>query len=78
MYPSKKNCALTMRHLNVINMNNEAQRVEAVAQRCSVNEVFSCEFYETSKNTFSYEHFWWLLLKEPAATPWYNLSTDRF
>ena len=25
-------------------------------------QVFSCEFCEISKNTFSYEHLWWLLL----------------
>ena len=25
-------------------------------------QVFSCEFYEVSKNTFFIEYFWWLLL----------------
>ena len=25
-------------------------------------QVFSCEFYEISKNTFSIDHLWWLLL----------------
>ena len=25
-------------------------------------QVFSCEFYEISKNTFFTEHLWWLLL----------------
>ena len=26
-------------------------------------QVFSCEFYEISKNTFFIEHLWWLLLR---------------
>ena len=25
-------------------------------------QVFSCEFYEISKNTFFIDHLWWLLL----------------
>ena len=28
----------------------------------TLTQVFSCEFYEISTNTFFTEHFWWLLL----------------
>ena len=33
-------------------------------------QVFSCEFYEISKNTFFIEYLWWLRLV-------YNLKTTR-
>ena len=31
-------------------------------QASSLTQVFSCEFFEISKNTFFIEHLWWLLL----------------
>ena len=42
---------------------------KGVPQACNfvkkeaLEQVFSCEFRDLSKNTFFIEHLWWLLLK---------------
>ena len=44
-----------------------SQESTCVRVPLTLAQVFSCEFYEISKNTFLIEHHWWLLL-------WFQLN----
>ena len=37
--------------------------------------MFSCEFYEITKNTFFIEHLWWLLLDFQQGSEWTSAET---
>ena len=39
-------------------------KVAGLTPEATLAQVFSCAFYEISKNTFFTEHLWWLLLTE--------------
>ena len=59
---SQKNTCARVSFLDKVAGLRPATLAQVRKKRETLAQVFSCEFCESSKNTFFIEHLWWLLL----------------